>query len=201
MQYCKLTYFAENHTIKSQNKVQNENFQHSQCTIFTAYVWTSEGEESLGLVSDYNTHNNTSVFKYMDFLTDLKEKDVFSDGCAAQFKQCYLLSNLDVFELKYGLKIRWHFFASGHGKGIGAIWRRCAAGIIVATGKEVAALALPSSMWLPRRSWGMRMTCKFTGKAWQASLAPSATTASLQPAPMRLRPVRSLRVPSAGFSL
>jgi hypothetical protein len=42
----------------------------------------------------------------------------FSDGAASQFKQKFLSCNLTFMRASYGLDVQWHFFASGHGKGV-----------------------------------------------------------------------------------
>ncbi|KAL5007356.1 hypothetical protein ScPMuIL_016162 [Solemya velum] len=57
--------------------------------------------------------------------TDLKNKypnipqiDIFSDGASSQFKQRYLFSNLHPWEQEFDVGLRWHFFATSHGKGV-----------------------------------------------------------------------------------
>lgn len=53
---------------------------------------------------------------------------IFSDGCAAQFKNKYTLSNICFSENDFNLKIEWNFFATSHGKGavdgIGGLTKR-----------------------------------------------------------------------------
>ncbi|CAG4981646.1 unnamed protein product [Colias eurytheme] len=59
---------------------------------------------------------------------ELKKVSVFSDGCAAQFKNRYTLLNLCYSESDWGVEVEWCFFASSHGKGavdgIGATAKR-----------------------------------------------------------------------------
>ena len=47
----------------------------------------------------------------------IKVINVFSDGAASQFKQCYLFSNLHKWENEFSMKLIWNFFATSHGKG------------------------------------------------------------------------------------
>ena len=67
----------------------------------------------------------------------IKVINVFSDGAASQFKQCYLFSNLHEWENDFSMKLIWNFFAASHGKGavdgIGgmvkrSVWRVARAG-------------------------------------------------------------------------
>lgn len=48
---------------------------------------------------------------------DLKKVTVFSDGCAAQFKNKFTLSNLCFMMYDFGVEGEWVFFATSHGKG------------------------------------------------------------------------------------
>ena len=40
----------------------------------------------------------------------------FSDGCAAQYKNCKNLINLCYHKEDFGIPAEWHFFATSHGK-------------------------------------------------------------------------------------
>ena len=42
---------------------------------------------------------------------------IFSDGCAAQFKNKYTMANLCFMEEDFGVGGDWVFFGSSHGKG------------------------------------------------------------------------------------
>lgn len=88
------------------------------------------------VISDDLTHDKFSTWTYLEVLiTYLKEEiyiknlAIFSDGCASQFKNRYVLSNLPDLELIHGFNITWSFFATSHGKGavdgIGGIVKRC----------------------------------------------------------------------------
>ena len=41
----------------------------------------------------------------------------FSDGCAAQYKNCKNLISLCYHKEDFGIPAKWHFFATSHGKG------------------------------------------------------------------------------------
>ena len=43
----------------------------------------------------------------------------FSDGCAAQYKNCKNFTNLCYHFLDFGVHAEWHFFATSHGKSAG----------------------------------------------------------------------------------
>jgi len=47
----------------------------------------------------------------------LKSVSIFSDGCAAQFKNKFTLSNLCHFQEDFDISGYWNFFATSHGKG------------------------------------------------------------------------------------
>ena len=70
---------------------------------------------------------------------------IFSDGAASQFKQRYLFSNLHKWETKFGVVLKWHFFATSHGKGVvdglggtakRVVWDRIRAGTVVTNAEE-----------------------------------------------------------------
>ena len=58
----------------------------------------------------------------------LETLHIFSDGCAAQFKNRYNMFSISYGQKDYGIKITWSFFATSHGKGavdgVGAIAKK-----------------------------------------------------------------------------
>ena len=79
---------------------------------------------SFVVISECSNHDVIAVHlfqtKLMDFLKGKFETDkiiYFSDGCAAQYKNCKNFVNLCHHEEDFGLKSEWHFFATSHGKG------------------------------------------------------------------------------------
>ena len=62
-----------------------------------------------------------SKTKLIDFLKvkfrNINKITYFSDGCAAQYKNCKNFVNLCHHRSDYGISAEWHFFATSHGKG------------------------------------------------------------------------------------
>lgn len=131
--------FAENFTFVSQDEVQSAHWNQAQGTIFTACAWlkteTGLTSHSFAIISNELTHNKESVWYFLKvIIAYLKTKielttiHVFSDGCAAQFKNRFNLFNLCFAKQDFDVDLTWSFFASGHGKGavdgIGATVKR-----------------------------------------------------------------------------
>ncbi|XP_033625038.1 uncharacterized protein LOC117288334 [Asterias rubens] len=124
--------FSENASLAHQNETQSAHWNHGQATLFTAHAWiksnpdTTCTRESYVLVSDELLHGKLSVHAFMTHIfSDLKQKyqsiqkiSVFSDGASSQFKQRFLFSNLHMWEEQFDVELRWHFFATSHGKGV-----------------------------------------------------------------------------------
>ena len=119
--------FSENAALVHQNEIQSAHWAHKQATLFTSYAWVDKDvSESVVIVSDDLHHTKLSVHAFMsDILGSIKEKypevrefDIFSDGASSQFKQRFLFSNLFNWEEEFDVRIRWHFFATSHGKGV-----------------------------------------------------------------------------------
>ena len=115
--------FAENYAAITQDEVQSAHWSHQQVTIFTAVAWFVNGCQSFAVVSDDLNHDKVAVWAMLDAVVkSLKSEHlithikVFSDGCAAQFKNRYTLMNLCFMEEDYGVNGSWAFFASSHGK-------------------------------------------------------------------------------------
>ena len=116
--------FAENYAAVTQDEVQSAHWNHSQITIFTAVAWLENGCKSFVVVSDDLNHDKVAVWamlravvSYMKAEHSITQIKVFSDGCAAQFKNRYTMMNLCHMEEDYGVTGTWTFFASSHGKG------------------------------------------------------------------------------------
>ena len=78
------------------------------------------------IVSDCMQHNTVAFHLFQKkFITVLKARlpsfpqriYYFSDGAAAQYKNCKNFINLCYHETDFGLPADWHFSATSHGKG------------------------------------------------------------------------------------
>lgn len=132
--------FAENFAIVAQNEIQSAHWRHKQATVFTACSWIRNDEKtksfSYVVISDDLTHSKYCVWLFIrSILKDLVQRNphlkivhIFSDGCAAQFKNRYNLSNICTAKADFGIQISWSFFPTSHGKGavdgIGATVKR-----------------------------------------------------------------------------
>lgn len=112
--------FAENFAIISQDEVQSAHWRHNQATVFTACAWVSNSSQevechSYGIISDDLTHSKYCVWEFLrTVLTDIKENNknltkvsIYSDGCAAQFKNRYNLFNICTAKDDFGVDITW----------------------------------------------------------------------------------------------
>ena len=117
--------FAENYAAKVQDELQMLHRTHKQVTIFTGVAWPQSGHHSFAIISDELSHGKHSVWVFLKHIfnklvaiqPDVKYMKIFSDGCEAQFKNRYTLSNLTFMRKDFGVDGEWSFFASSHGKG------------------------------------------------------------------------------------
>jgi len=116
--------FAENYAAVTQDEVQSAHWNHTQITIFTAVAWFQNGCKSFVVISDDLNHDKVTVWamlgaivRYLKTEHSITHIKLFSDGCAAQFKNRYTQMNLCFMEQDYGVTGTWAFFASSHGKG------------------------------------------------------------------------------------
>ena len=122
--------FAENYSFVVQDEVQGYHWNSSQCTLHPTMIYhktnTKLQSHSLCYLSDDLTHDVNMVYEILkqtiqftqNFICDnVSTVHYFSDGCAAQYKNCNL-----------GVKCTWSFFTTSHGKspcdGIGGTVKR-----------------------------------------------------------------------------
>ena len=123
--------FAENYTCQYQDEIQAAHWSQEQVTLFTIAIWTKDSNDetvcsSHVIVSDDHSHEKTSVAVFMDMVINdfikesfpnVKQVDIFSDGPSSQFKNKFMTNFYHILKRK-GLQIKWHFFATSHGKGV-----------------------------------------------------------------------------------
>lgn len=117
--------FAENFKCMTQNEVQSAYFNQHSIAIFTVAVWIGEKKHSNVYVTDDISHSKYCVLLFLnEIISDMKSRypnlktvNFFSDGCAGQFKNRWILSLIVTANHVFGIDLSWDFFQSGHGKG------------------------------------------------------------------------------------
>lgn len=122
--------FAENYTLKQQKEVMAAHWAPEQVTVFTVVVYyDKDGKQqhsSFAVVSDELEHNKQSVYAYNKVVIEQFKKShafeidhihYWTDGCGAQFKNKFTLSNLLHHQKDFGCTADWNFFETAHGKG------------------------------------------------------------------------------------
>lgn len=117
--------FAENYSAISQDEIQSAHWTHPQITVFTCCAWLKGVIRSFVVISDELQHDKYAVWAFLNAITSSLKKDfshlktvkIFSDGCSAQFKNKYNISNLCYFLNDFKLTCEWNFLATSHGKG------------------------------------------------------------------------------------
>lgn len=117
--------FAENFKCIAQNEVQSAYYNQHTIAIFTVVIWAGRQTFSKVYVTDDTSHSKYCVLVFLNEiiscmkmqLPDLKSIKIFSDGCAAQFKNRWILSLMSTGQYLFDVNLSWNFFASGHGKG------------------------------------------------------------------------------------
>jgi len=121
--------FAENYSFVVQDEVQSFHWSHSSCTLHPVVVYHRPSSEvlqnfSICYLSDDLDHDVSFVHQVQKLTSDIiKTKypavtkiEYFTDGCAAQYKNCKNMLNLCHHERDFGLSASWSFFATSHGK-------------------------------------------------------------------------------------
>lgn len=136
--------FSENYSFVLQNEAQGYHWTSNSCSLHPVVIYTRrENNEDLKVsnlcvISDDLEHDVTFVHETQKVVTkflktnhpEVKRVTYYSDGCAAQYKNCKNFLNLCHHETDFGLKAKWCFFATSHGKspcdGIGGTIKRLA---------------------------------------------------------------------------
>ena len=135
--------FSENYSFVIQNEAQGYHWTHGNCTVCPAIIYFKHGTSDQPLsvsshcyLSDDLDHDVSMVYKYQQLLMQyinehiptVKNIHYFTDGCAAQYKNCKTFLNLCHHKDDFGLSATWSFFATSHGKsacdGIGGTVKR-----------------------------------------------------------------------------
>ena len=135
--------FAENYKFIIQDEIQSFHWSNMQCTLHPVVIYYKCNEElksgSYCIISDDNNHDVSMVYEVQkQIINEIKRKlpninniEYFTDGCAGQYKNCKNFLNLVHHDGDFGLKAKWIFFATSHGKqpcdGIGGFVKRLTA--------------------------------------------------------------------------
>ena len=128
-QFIVIGDFSENYSFVLRDAAQGFHWNNAQATIhpFVAYYRESGKLEHISyvVISDCLHHDTIAVHLFQRNLVQfLQEKFLsidkilnFSDGSAAQYKNCKNFVNLCHHKEDFAIQAEWHFYATSHGKG------------------------------------------------------------------------------------
>ena len=136
--------FSENYAFILQDAAQGFHWNNSQATIHPFVIYYSDSGKlchlSYIIISNCLHHDTVAVHLFQKKLIAYLKKELashpqkiyyFSDGAAAQYKNCKNFINLCYHEDDFGISAEWHFYATSHGKnacdGLGGTVKRLAA--------------------------------------------------------------------------
>jgi len=87
--------FPKNYSSQYQDEVQSAHWHYSQVTVFTCVVWVKNVCNSYAIVSDYLSHDEFAVYKFLQVIMDdlkachpgIEEVHFYSDGAASQLSK------------------------------------------------------------------------------------------------------------------
>ena len=132
-EFLVLADFSENYSFVIQDEVPAFHWNNSSATVHPFVCSNMEAGKLSSLcfivLSESTAHDTVAVHlfqrKLISFLTQncggAKPHKIyyFSDGCAAQYKNCKNFTNLCYHVDDFGVQVEWHFFATSHGKSVG----------------------------------------------------------------------------------
>lgn len=129
--------YSENYSSISLDEVQSAYFGKRLISIFTAIAYVGQREPLTFLIANDDIgHSKEQVWCYQKIIISslledfpsIEHVSFFSDGCAAQFKNRFTLSNMMYSQEDFGVSGNWHFFPTAHGKspadGVGGTFKR-----------------------------------------------------------------------------
>lgn len=128
--------FSERFTTQARREIQSSYFGKKQISLFTVKMYIGSVDFSYVIASDENSQSKFTVHAYLDRMIEIAKEmnpnlnfiKIYSDGCAGQFKNKFMMSNLLHAQNDFGVALEWNFFGTGHGKspadGLGAIVKR-----------------------------------------------------------------------------
>lgn len=116
--------FAENYEMVHQDEIQSAHWSHKQVTIFTCCIWLAGETKSVAIVSNETAHSKQTVWKFMKeifaYIKDISATNpktklyIFSDNCAAQFKNKFIMSSLYELQEYAGATVEFGIFLPHH---------------------------------------------------------------------------------------
>lgn len=106
----------------AQDGIQSFHWAHSQISLFTISIWHSGKHHPIVSASDNLNHTKYTIVPYLDKLLEnihptIEEISICSDRQSFQFKNKVIAASLIPLQMKHNKLIRWHYFATSHGKG------------------------------------------------------------------------------------
>ena len=120
--------FAENYSILVQDEIQGYHWNKSQCSLRPVVVYIRFSDNlvasSLCILPEDLNHGVAFVYKVIKETVDFIRKELnsvkiihhFSDGCAAQYKNCKHFVSLCHHLTDFSIDCMWNFFATSHEK-------------------------------------------------------------------------------------
>lgn len=117
--------YSQNYAAVSQNEVQSAFFSRRQISVFTGFAYVGQKNPiPYIIVNDDIAHQKEQVWYYEKLIIEDVKKchstvetvRFMTDGCAAQFKNKFTLSNLLFAKKDFGVNAEWNFMPTSHGK-------------------------------------------------------------------------------------
>ena len=132
--------FAINHSSFVQDAMQDFHWNNSQATLHPVVIYYNNSKEmkhpSICFISNHMNQDSVCIYAFRRIAVDYVKEVLphinkvihFTEGCAAQYKNCKNFSNLCHHENDFGFTATWNFFATSHCKnacdGIGGTTKR-----------------------------------------------------------------------------
>ena len=122
--------FAEIFSCASMDEIQSTYWNATSVTLHPVFVYYRSDNDSIEhknfiYVSDINHHNSTAVltilqklmYELKQLFPDANFVHYWTDNPSSQYRNRFIFDTVLRHEELLGLKARWNYFESGHGKG------------------------------------------------------------------------------------